>query len=152
MRQTGDRALLLFVLLMASCSGERHRNTHGPSSMLDGNEPKETVVARVSEVASSRAPVIQNALGFTGLAVAPAARLSIRSPKTGLLTSGWRVDVTSDQGSGSIVLVDGAKAASTFVGEGIFRNWSEARLANAYRMLLDSLGAGESELKLPQLG
>jgi hypothetical protein len=98
------------------------------------------------------APTAKNAFGLTAVVAEPLERVAIRLRESGVTASAWRLKVASDQGGGSIVLVELSEQTSCFRGDGIFLGWSEARLAEAYRELTQALGAGDSDLELLQLG
>jgi hypothetical protein len=98
------------------------------------------------------APTAKNAFGLTGVVAEPLERVAIRRRESGVTASAWSLKVASDQGMGSIVLVELSEQRSCFRGDGIFLGWPEARLAEAYRELTQALGAGDSDLELLQLG
>jgi hypothetical protein len=98
------------------------------------------------------APAAKNALGLTGVVAEPLERVSVRRRESGVTASAWRLKVVSDQGGGSIVLVEVSEQRSCFRGDGIFLGWSEAHLSEAYQELTQALGAGDSDLELLQLG
>jgi hypothetical protein len=97
-------------------------------------------------------PTKKNAFGLTGVVTEPLERIAIRRRESGVTASAWRLKVASDQGEGSIVLVELSEQRSCFRGDGIFLGWSEARLAEVYRELTQALGAGDTDLELLQLG
>jgi hypothetical protein len=98
------------------------------------------------------APATKNAFGLTGVVAEPLERVPVRRRESGVTASAWRLKVVSDQGGGSIVLVELSEQSSGFRGDGIFLGWSQARLAEAYQELTQELGAGDSDFELLQLG
>src|SRR5947207_386361 len=96
------------------------------------------------------APAPKSAFGLPGIVAAPLARVAVRRRESDVTSSAWRLQVTSDQGAGSIVLVDVSVDRSCFRGDGIFLGWSEARMAEIYADL--TRAAGGSDLELLQLG
>jgi hypothetical protein len=94
----------------------------------------------------------KNAFGLTGVAAEPLERVPARRRESGVTASAWRLEVISDQGAGSIVLVEGSEPRSCFRGDGIFLGWSQARLLEVYQELTQASGSGVSDLELLQLG
>jgi hypothetical protein len=96
------------------------------------------------------APAAKNAFGLTAIVAAPLERVPVRRRESDVTSSAWRLKVESDQGAGSIVLIEISADRSCFRGDGIFLGWSEARMAEAYADLTRS--SGGSDLELLQLG
>jgi hypothetical protein len=88
--------------------------------------------------------------GLSGLSASPLTRVPVRTRSTSVTLSAWRLEVTSDQGSGSIVLAEAAAGEAYYRGEGIFLGWPQDRLAEVYHALQPP---GEDQgLDTPQLG
>jgi hypothetical protein len=87
--------------------------------------------------------------GLSGVSAQPLARVPIRTRSTSVTVSAWRLDVTSDQGPGTIVLVEPPNAGAHYRGDGIFLGWAQERLAEVYLALR---AREEGGLDLPQLG
>ncbi len=63
-------------------------------------------------------------------------RIPVRQ-RLGMVTlSAWRLFVTSDEGPGSIVLIESGDDDRFYRGEGVFLGWSQADLAAAWEALL----------------
>ena len=80
-------------------------------------------------------PVGKEAYGLTGLAANPLARVPVRRRDSDYTLSAWRMEVTCDQGSGTIALVEISPAESRYRGDGVFLGWPQDRLAEVYRDL-----------------
>ncbi len=89
-------------------------------------------------------------LGLTGLSARPPERVPIRARSGTVTQSAWRLEVTSELGGGSIVLVEISDREAYYRGEGVFLGWSQDRLALAYKALLPRLHEGPVDV--PQLG
>ena len=71
--------------------------------------------------------------------------------RLGMVTlSAWRLLVASDEGPGTIVLIDGGENDRFFRGDGVFLGWSLADLAAAWKALLPR--SEKTEEPSPQLG
>ena len=86
--------------------------------------------------------------GLTGLKAAAPVRVALRTRSSAITKAGWRLEVDSDQGRGSIVAVEGDE--TLYRGEGIFLGWAQASLAEIYRELLPR--PDEAVPDVPQLG
>lgn len=76
-------------------------------------------------------------------------RVSIRTRESGVTHSGWRMEVDSDEGSGTITLVQTSPVA-VCRGDGIFLGWSQEQLADMYNAL--NAPPDEPTFELQQLG
>src|SRR5262249_13556230 len=81
------------------------------------------------------APTKKNGVGLKGVVAEPLDRVPVRRRESSVTASAWRLKVISDQGEGSIVLIEVTEQISCFRGDGIFLGWSQARLAEAYNEL-----------------
>jgi len=106
--------------------------TSGASSPASPEPPEPTL------------PGLTNARGL-GL-----SRVPIRVRESAVTLGGWRLLVATDQGDGSITLVDAGTPEPVHRGEGIFLGWPPERLAAAYTMLAPPDEAALFDL--PQLG
>jgi len=88
--------------------------------------------------------------GLSGVSAQPLARVPIRTRSASVTVSAWRLEVTSDQGPGTIVLVEPASGEAHYRGEGIFLGWEQERLAEVYTAL--RARGEEAGLDSPQLG
>jgi hypothetical protein len=77
-------------------------------------------------------------------------RVAIRTRESITTRSAWKLQASSDEGEGTISLIEISPTVSLYRGEGIFLGWSSGRLEEAYRSLLPR--SEGSELDLPQLG
>ncbi len=83
------------------------------------------------EDASSRARSLPR-----GVETAELGRIPVRQ-RLGVVTlSAWRLLVTSDEGPGTIVLIESGDDDRFYRGEGVFLGWSQAELAAAWEALL----------------
>ncbi|HJZ85552.1 MAG TPA: hypothetical protein VKN99_10295 [Polyangia bacterium] len=89
---------------------------------------------------------------LTGVVAKPLERVPVRTRDSEATLSGWRLEVTSDQGAGAIVLVELSPQESCYRGEGAFLGWPQARLAEAYQALTKPAGESAPDLELLQLG
>jgi len=64
------------------------------------------------------------------------------------VAGGWRMDIRCDQNKGSILLLDAGRHAQ-YVGEGIFRDWSQSELMTVYQSLIPRV---DSNFEVMQLG
>ena len=84
---------------------------------------------------SDEEPVGKEAYGLTGLVAGPLARVPVRRRDSDYTLSAWRMEVTCDQGAGTIALVEISPAESRYRGDGVFLGWPQDRLAEVYRDL-----------------
>jgi hypothetical protein len=63
-------------------------------------------------------------------------RSPIRTRGSSLALSAWRMAVACEEGTGTIVLLEGEQGQTLYRGEGIFLGWPVAGLEAAYRALL----------------
>src|SRR5262245_66024175 len=74
--------------------------------------------------------------GLTHVRADPPERVPIRVRSSGATLSAWRMAISSDQGTGAIVLAEVGPTESHHRGEGIFLGWSQERLGAVYAALL----------------
>ncbi len=85
-----------------------------------------------------------------GVETAELGRIPVRQ-RLGVVTlSAWRLLVTSDEGPGTIVLIESGDDDRFYRGEGVFLGWSQAELAAAWEALLPRPSPPEEPS--PQLG
>ena len=77
-------------------------------------------------------------------------RSPIRAREKSVTLSAWRLTVASDQGEGSITLVEASREGVFYRGDGIFLGWPQERLGSAYAALAPKDEA--APLQTPQLG
>ncbi len=77
-------------------------------------------------------------------------RAPIRMRESGVTHSGWRMEIGSDQGSGSIMLVELPDGRSVYRGEGMFLGWPREQLEAAYGAMREV--PDEPRFELQQLG
>src|SRR4030081_2396828 len=77
-------------------------------------------------------------------------RVPIRTRESITTRSAWKLQATSDEGEGTISLIEISPTVSLYRGEGVFLGWASGRLEEAYRGLLPRTEG--SDLDLPQLG
>ena len=61
---------------------------------------------------------------------------------------GWRMEIKCDQNKGAIVMLDSGRRVQ-YVGEGMFRDWSQTELMATYQSLIPKTDAA---FELMQLG
>ncbi|HME91835.1 MAG TPA: hypothetical protein VKE49_10450 [Myxococcaceae bacterium] len=88
--------------------------------------------------------------GLTGVTVNPPERVQVRSRLSNVTRAAWRIDVASDQGPGSITVVEISPNEQYYRGDGTFLGWNQEQLAAAYRDLLPQ--SGDAGPESPQLG
>jgi hypothetical protein len=77
-------------------------------------------------------------------------RVPVRERGASLTRSAWRVVVTADEGTGTIVRLEASDGAVHFRGDGLFLGWSAEEMGAAWGALARSDAAPEPELM--QLG
>jgi hypothetical protein len=87
---------------------------------------------------------------FSGIVGKPLERVNVRSRSSQITRSAWKLEATSANGIGSILMVEVSPEEIHYRGEGIFLGWSQARLAAAYKALAPK--SDDTEPDLPQLG
>ena len=89
---------------------------------------------------------------LTGVTAAPLERIPVRTRASAATLSGWRLELTSAQGAGTIVLVEVTPEESYYRGEGACLGWSQSALGEAYQALTAQLASDAPDFELPQLG
>lgn len=89
------------------------------------------------------------ALGLTDIAARPLERIPIRRRESQVTTAAWRLELTCQQGTGSIVRVDGD--AVHYRGDGILLGWPQDQLAELYQTLTRPTDNGPKQ-EFQQLG
>jgi hypothetical protein len=77
-------------------------------------------------------------------------RAPIRTRESSATRSAWRLQAASNEGDGTISLVEISPTVSLYRGEGVFLGWPAARLEPAYRALLPQSPGPDMEFN--QLG
>lgn len=77
-------------------------------------------------------------------------RVAIRTRESITTRSAWRLGAASDEGEGTISLIEISPTVSLYRGEGVFLGWSSDALQSAYRSLLPR--SDGSDLEFNQLG
>jgi len=77
-------------------------------------------------------------------------RIHIRTRESGVTHSAWQMDVETDDGIGTITLVDSG-ASTIYRGGGKFLGWPQEQLEATYRELLQAQEQ-EPPTDFPQLG
>jgi hypothetical protein len=77
-------------------------------------------------------------------------RAPIRMRESGVTHAGWRMEISSDQGSGSIMLVELPDGRSVYRGEGMFLGWPREQLEATYDTMREV--PDEPMFELNQLG
>lgn len=78
------------------------------------------------------------------------ARFPIRAREVSVTLSAWRLSAASDEGDGTITLVELSDGSVFRRGDGIFLGWPQARLSDAYDALVPRDVAAAPDM--PQLG
>lgn len=90
--------------------------------------------------------------GLIQATAAPLERVPLRRREDRSFSSGWRLEVSAAQGTGTIVAVSLPDGTSCHRGEGMFLGWEQPRLAEVYAAMTASDDTSGPELELPQLG
>ena len=93
----------------------------------------------------SEAAVVQGLTNPRGLGL---ERSPIRVREVSVTLSAWRLTIASEQGDGTITLVELSPENALFRGDGVFLGWSQDRLASAYETLVaprDEAAAPETQ-------
>jgi hypothetical protein len=77
-------------------------------------------------------------------------RVPVRERGGSLTRSAWRIAVTANEGSGTIVRLEAADGAVHFRGDGLFLGWGAEEMGAAWEALARSDAAPDPELM--QLG
>lgn len=77
-------------------------------------------------------------------------RFRIHTRESGATLSAWRLAVSTDDGEGSIFLVEISPDRVIYRGEGVFLGWPQGRLEAAYGALLPR--PNEPDFDFQQLG
>ncbi|HEX7679312.1 MAG TPA: hypothetical protein VF713_14370 [Thermoanaerobaculia bacterium] len=77
-------------------------------------------------------------------------RAPIRMRESGVTHAGWRMEISSDQGSGSIMLVELPDGRSVHRGDGMFLGWPQEQLEATYAAMREV--PDEPRFELHQLG
>ena len=64
------------------------------------------------------------------------------------MAGAWRMEIECDQTKGAILLIDAGRDVQ-YVGQGIFKGWSQSELSSMYQSLIPKV---ESDLVMMQLG
>ena len=91
-------------------------------------------------------------LGLTRLETTPLERVLVRRRESQVTTAAWRLELTCDQGTGSIVRIEATTAQLYYRGDGILLGWSQEHLAELYAELTRPDGDGGPDFELMQLG
>jgi hypothetical protein len=87
--------------------------------------------------------------GLTGVIAKSPERVHVRSRSSNVTRAAWRIEVASDQGPGTIVLIEISPGEQYYRGDGTFLGWNQQQLAATYQELVPKT---DSEPELPQLG
>jgi hypothetical protein len=63
-------------------------------------------------------------------------RAPIRTRESNATQSAWRMEISSDAGSGAITLIDAPLTAPFYRGDGLFLGWPQEQLGETYQRLL----------------
>jgi predicted thioesterase len=143
------RAVVSSDRLVAGAVRRNSRRENDASEVrADGVGPVFRENAAESEAPEPRAPVAERPLTNprgVGLARAP-----VRLRDTGTTLGAWRVTLISEEGEGSVTLIEASGQPLFYRGEGVCLGWRQESLAAAFAALrpVDD----EPPLELPQLG
>jgi hypothetical protein len=79
------------------------------------------------------------------------ARFPIRVRELAVTLSAWRLAAASDDGEGTITVVELSPGSVFHRGDGVFLGWPQDRLSSAYDALMPRDEAA-SAMEMPQLG
>jgi hypothetical protein len=88
--------------------------------------------------------------GLTNPRAVGLQRCLIRTRQVSITLSAWRLTIASEQGEGTITLVESPSEETFFRGDGVLLGWDQDRLAGAYAALSPNEQA--AALDMPQLG
>ena len=88
--------------------------------------------------------------GLEGATSVPPERIPARTREGRITLSAWRMNITTPNGAGAIVLVE-TNVGAVFRGEGVFLGWTQETLAAAYRSLVPTTSS-DVAVNHPQLG
>jgi hypothetical protein len=77
-------------------------------------------------------------------------RAPIRMRESGVTHAGWRMEISADQGSGSIMLAELPDGRSVYRGEGMFLGWPREQLEATYDAMREV--PDEPTFEIHQLG
>jgi len=77
-------------------------------------------------------------------------RAPIRMRESGVTHAGWRMEISSDQDSGSIMLIELPDGRSVYRGDGMFLGWPREQLEATYNAMREE--PDEPRFELNQLG
>jgi hypothetical protein len=88
--------------------------------------------------------------GLTNAVLRSLERAPVRMRESGVTHAGWRMEISSDQGSGSIMLIELPGDRSVYRGDGTFLGWPRERLEATYEAMREV--PDEPRFELHQLG
>ena len=88
----------------------------------------------------------ENDLGIRGAVKRALERVPVRLRESGHTQSAWRLSVDSDEGAGTITLLD----SMFYRGDGVFLGWPQEQLARVYEAL--NVAEDGPRFELSQLG
>jgi hypothetical protein len=89
--------------------------------------------------------------GLTQVARKTLARVPARMRESVVTLAAWRIETTSAQGPGTVVLVELPSGQQAFRGEGVHLGWPQEKLASLWCALSEA-APGEAPFEVPQLG
>jgi hypothetical protein len=148
------KTILLAAMILVGCRGSvREGET---ASQMNGEVaralPPEQVPLKIDRAGAPTGPCSDRrvAIGrgrLEGVSLRAMDRVAISTDSGGSITSAWRIQAEGEQGSGTIVRVEGsAVRGDYYVGDGIFAGCNQPSLASAYFTLAPPPGAAEFEM------
>ena len=149
------KTILVAAIILAGCRGSVResetvtalRRGEATTALRQDQSPLKIDFARAPD---GRCAVRRLALhhgGLRGVSFRAMDRIPIFGNPAKPMTSAWRIQAESDQGSGTIVRVEGTKVRGDYyVGDGIFAGCNQSRLASAYFTLAPTPGVAEFEI------
>ena len=112
-----------------------------------GGRPRSNLLLRADALTLPAAAVVE---GLTNPRSLGLERFPIRARQMSATLSAWRLTIASEQGEGTITLVEPSSEGVVYRGDGVFLGWTQDRLASAYAALVPKDEAAPFETQ--QLG
>lgn len=148
------KTILLAALILAGCRGsvrEGETATQMRGEVARALPPEQSPL-KVDPAHASNGPCSYRRVtfgrgGIRGVSLRAMDRVAISRGSAQPVTSAWRIAAESEQGSGTIVRVEGTRVRGDYyVGDGIFAGCNQSSLSSAYFTLAPPPGAAEFEM------
>lgn len=149
------KTILVAAIILAGCRGSVRESetvtalTRGeaPLPLTQEQSPLKIDFARAPDGPCTVRRLALRRGGLRGVSLRAMDRIPISGNPAKPITSAWRIEAESDQGSGTIVRVEGTKVRGDYyVGDGIFAGCNQSSLASAYFTLAPAPGVAQFEI------